>query len=77
MRFYINGSALRISPDKAGGTEEGEKWKKMKKETEEREELRWGFNGWLSISSNLGQEEAIFFDLDGWINEAFHPFISV
>lgn len=67
---------MRISPDKASSTVEREKWEKMKKEIE-REKLRWGFNGWLSVSSNLGQEEAIFFDLDGWINEAFHPFISV
>ena len=48
----------------------------MKKEREERERERWGFNGRLSIFSNLAQEEAISLELDGWINAAFQPFIS-
>lgn len=49
----------------------------MKKEIVEREQERWGFNGGLSIFSNLAQEEAIFLELDGWINEAFQTFISL
>lgn len=50
--------------------------KMLGKKERKREKERWGFNGRLSIISNLAQEEAIFLELDGWINAASQTFIT-
>lgn len=37
---------------------------------------KWGFNRGMSVFSNLMQGEAVFLELDGWINEAFQSLFS-
>lgn len=71
---YRNREAVRISPEKAGGTLGRKKWKweEMKKKVGENGRERWG----VDFFPNLAQGEAIFLVLLCQINAAFQIFIS-
>lgn len=72
---YINREAVRISPEKAGGTLGRKKWKweEMKEKVGKNGRERRGVN---FPPPNLAQEEAIFLVLLCQINAAFQIFIS-
>lgn len=72
---YINREAVRISPEKAGGTLGRKKWKweEMKEKVGKNGRERWGVD---FFPPNLAQEEAIFLVLLCQINAAFQIFIS-